>query len=76
MKKERKLDRLYIEFDKEYSGKSQEEMEKIISNLEKEIAGKENSLESLEDEKRENLQKNIEQGKKRLENLKGLIQKY
>ena len=71
MKKERKLDRLYIEFDKEYSGKSQEEMEKIISNLEKEIAGKENSLESLEDEKRENLQKNIEQGKKRLENLKG-----
>lgn len=71
MKKERKLDRLYVEFEKEYSGKTQEEMERIISDFEKEIAGKEASLEGLEGEKKENLAKNIEQGKKRLENLRG-----
>lgn len=71
MKKERKLDRLYTEFEKQYSGKSQEEMTEIISDLEKEVAGKESSLEGLEGEKRESLQKDIEQGKKRLENLRG-----
>ena len=34
--KERKLDKLYAEFEKDYSGKSKEEMDKIISDLEKE----------------------------------------
>lgn len=71
MKKERKLDRLYVEFDKEYSGKSEEEMAKIISNLEKEVAGKESAIESLEGDRKENLQKGVEQSKKRLENLRG-----
>lgn len=71
MKKERKLDRLYTEFEKQYSGKSQEEITEIISDLEKEVAGKESSLEGLEGEKRESLQKDIEQKKKRLENLRG-----
>ena len=72
MKKERKLDRLYAEFEKDYSGKSIEEMDKIISDLEKEIDGKENALKSLEaGEKRENLEKSVEQAKNRLQNLKG-----
>ena len=72
MKKERKLDRLYTEFERDYSGKSEEEMKKIISNLEKEISGKESALKGLEKgEAQQNLEKSIEQAKKRLENLKG-----
>ena len=71
MGKMRKLDRLYEEFERDYSGKSEEEMAKIISDLEKEVAGKESALAGLEGDKKENLSKDIEQGKKRLENLKG-----
>ena len=69
--KERKLDKLYAEFEKNYSGKSKEEMDKIISDLEKEIAGKESALEGKEGDEKENLSKDIESKKKRIENLKG-----
>ena len=69
--KERKLDKLYAEFEKNYSGKSKEETDKIISDLEKEIAGKESALEGKEGDEKENLSKDIESKKKRIENLKG-----
>lgn len=69
--REYKLDKLYAEFEKDYSGKSKEEMDKIISDLEKEIAGKESALEGKEGDEKENLSKDIEAKKKRIENLKG-----
>ena len=71
MKKERKLDKVYAEFEQNYKGKSKEEMDKVASDLEKEIAGKESALEGKEGEERENLSKDVESKKKRLENLKG-----
>ncbi len=76
MSKKRKLDILYDEFDNEYKDKSEEDMTKIISDLEKEVYGKEESLVGLEGEKLENLQKDVEQGKKRLQNLKGYTKNH
>lgn len=69
--KERKLDKVYKEFDQNYQGKTKEEMDKIISDLEKEVTGKENALVGKEGKEKENLSKDIESKKKRLNNLKG-----
>ena len=40
MKKESKISRVYKEFDTKYAGKTEEEINKEIENLEKEIKGK------------------------------------
>lgn len=72
MKKESKISRVYKEFDTKYAGKTEEEINKEIENLEKEIKGKEQSLEnSSENDQNENLAKDIEAKKQKLENLKG-----
>lgn len=71
MKKERILDRVYKEFEAKYKDMPEEEMQKEIEAREKEIKGKEASLEKLEGEPKEKLSKDIEQAKKRLENLRG-----
>ena len=72
MKKDR-ISEVYTEFENSYKGKSKEEMDKVVSDLEKEIAGKEAALESKEGEIRENISKDIEAKKKRLNNVKGYV---
>ena len=72
MKKDR-ISEVYTEFENSYKGKSKEEMDKVVSDLEKEIAGKEAVLESKEGEIRENISKDIEAKKKRLNNVKGYV---
>lgn len=72
MKKDR-ISEVYTEFENSYKGKSKEEMDKVVSDLVKEIAGKEAALESKEGEIRENISKDIEAKKKRLNNVKGYV---
>ena len=72
MKKDR-ISEVYTEFENSYKGKSKEEMDKVVSDLEKEIVGKEAALESKEGEIRENISKDIEAKKKRLNNVKGYV---
>lgn len=72
MKKDR-ISEVYTEFENSYKGKSKEEMDKVVSDLEKEIAGKEAVLDSKEGEIRENISKDIEAKKKRLNNVKGYV---
>ena len=69
MKKENKINRVYKEFDTKYEGKTEEEIKKEIDNLEKEIKGKEETLEN--NQENENLAKDIEAKKQKLDNLKG-----
>lgn len=71
MKKERKLDKVYEEFEAKYKNMSEEDMKKTIETLEKEINGKTESLERADGEQKENLEKNVGQLKKKLDNLKG-----
>lgn len=71
MKKESKLDRLYGEFESEYSMKSDKEMGEIITSLEKEIKGKETTIEKLDEEDGKKISQDLERKRQRLENLKG-----
>ena len=74
MKKLTKLERVYEDINQTYSEATEEQIQEKIEDLQKEIDGKKISLEKIqfeESDKSEQLQKNIDELEKRVNNLKG-----
>ena len=74
MKKLTKLERVYEDINQTYSEATEEQIQEKIEDLQKEIDGKKISLEKIQFEdsdKSEQLQKNIDELEKRVNNLKG-----
>lgn len=69
--KKRALDKAYEEFEAKYNNMPEEEIKNEIENLEKEIAGRENSSQKLTGEEKESAENEIAKSKQKLENLKG-----
>ena len=74
MRKLTKLDKIYEDIDQTYGQATEEQMQEVLGNLEKEINGKREALARLQEQgsdKTEGLEKDIESLEKRMQNIEG-----